>query len=198
MTMRTRLKRLETAARRIPPARDHSDNRDDEDWLELFAVWGQDGRFDHEPDFPTALAFYQDAIQRAQAQTDPPFDPPPDFLPNLRDAPHVRRRAWRNHGRFPEVYEGWDWLAAILLRVLDGVPPVSTAEFEELARWFSANEARLYQLSAPSYSLDVGAGRTLLLANLRYELRKGVRTSGSGQLAEDLRRLRTRFGEGPT
>jgi hypothetical protein len=198
MTLRTRLKRLQTAARRLPPAQNRYDDLDDEDWLELFTLWGQEGHCQHEPDFPTALVFYQDAIQRAQAQSDRPFDPPPDFLPNLMDTPHQRRRNWRNHVRFPEVHAAWDWLAEILGRVLDGVPPVSTAEFEELNAWFSANESRLHQLSAPSYALEAGEGRTIALANIRYGLRQGVRASGSGKLAEDLRRLRARYAGGPT
>jgi hypothetical protein len=144
-----------------------------------------------------ALAFYRQALLRAKTQSDPPFDPPPDFMPNLIDMPHQRRRNWRNHVRFPEVHAAWDWLAEILGRALDGVPPVSTAEFEELAQWFSANESRLYQLAAPSYSLEVGVGRTVTLTNLRYSLRQGVRVSGAGQLAEDLRQLRARYGGGP-
>lgn len=196
MTMRTRLKRLETTARRLPPERDRSEELTDEDWLELFAAWGQEGHCHQEVDFSAALAFYHDALQRAKTQSDPPFDPPPDFMPNLMDVPHQRLRNWRDPVRFPEVHAAWDWLAEILGRVLDGVPPVSTAEFEELAQWFSANESRLYQLAAPSYSLEVGAGRTVILANLRYRLRQGVRVSGAGKLAEDLRQLRARYGEG--
>lgn len=172
MTLRTRLQRLEVKTRRRqPPENDLGDDLGDEDWLELFEALGREGHFAGEPDFPTALAFYRAALQRAQAQTDPPFDPPPDFMPNLMDAPHQRRRNWRNHVRFPEVHAGWDWLAEILGRVLDGVPPVSTAEFDDLARWFSAHESRLYPLSAPSHSLEVDAGRTVMLANLCYGLR---------------------------
>lgn len=197
MTIRTRLKRLEATARRMPPVQDRSAHLTDEDWLELFAACGQEGHCDQEPDFPMALAFYRDALLRAKTQTDPPFDPPPDFLPNQMETPHERLRTWRNPVRFPEVHEGWDWLAEILGRVLDGVPPVSTAEFDELMQWFSANESRLYQLSAPSYLLNVDAGRAVVLANLRYRLRQGVRASGAGELAEDLRRLRARYGGDP-
>jgi len=199
MTMRTRLRRLEIKVRRMsPPATDRWDDLNEEDWLELFEAWGEDGRFAGEPDFPAALAFYRDALQRAKTQADPPFDPPSDFLPNLTDLPALRRLNWRNTVRFPDVHAGWDWLAEMLRRVQEGIPPVSAAEFDDLAQWFSAHESRLYQLSAPSYALEVGAGRTVALANFRYGLRQGVRASGAGDLAEDLRRLRARYDGGRT
>jgi hypothetical protein len=61
------------------------DDLGDEDWLERFEAWGQQGHFDHTPDFSTAMAFYHDVLQRAEVQTDPPYGPPVDFLPNLVD-----------------------------------------------------------------------------------------------------------------
>jgi hypothetical protein len=199
MTIHTRLKRLEVKARRVPPAAaDRWDDPSEEDWLELFEAWGQQGHFQKEPDFPTALAFYREALQRAMMQTDPPFDAPADFMPTLTDLPALRRLNWRNQVRFPDVHAGWDWLMEMLRREQEGIPPVSAAEFEELAHWFEANESRLYQISSPAYSLDVGEGRAISLANLRYGLRQGVRASGAGELAEDLRRLRARYGGGGT
>ena len=199
MTMRTRLQRLEVQARRRQPStEDRWDDPRDEDWLELFEVWGAEGHFAREPDFPMALAFYREALQRAQAQTDPPFDPPDEFMPNLTDLPALRRLNWRNPVRFPDVHAGWDWLAEMLRREQEGIPPVSTAEFEELARWFQANEDRLYHASLPSHLLDLGAGRTTSLTNLRFGLRRGVKEYGAGELAEDLRRLRTRYAGGET
>ena len=195
MTMRTRLKRLEVKVRRMQPAeKDRWDDLCEEEWLELFEAWGDEGYFAGEPDFPTALAFYRDALQRAGTQT----DPPDDFLPNLTDLPALRRLNWRNQVRFPDVHAGWDWLAEMLRRVQEGIPPVSAAEFEVLAHWFQINEDQLYRLAVPSYALEVDAGRTVALANLRYGLRQGVRSSGAGELAEDLRQLRARYGGGGT
>jgi hypothetical protein len=196
MTLRMRVRRLEAKAqRKQPPTEDPLQDPSDEEWLELFANWGREGQFDREPDFPTALAFYRDALQRAKTQTDPPFDPPDDFLPTQSDLPALRRLNWRNPVRFPDVHAGWDWLAEMLRRVQEGIPPVSAAEFEELARWFQANEKRLYQLSLPSHLLELGGGRSTSVTALRYGLRQGVRASGAGELAEDLRQLRARYGE---
>jgi hypothetical protein len=44
--------------------------------------------------------------------------------------------------------------------------------------------------------LDVRDGRQTTVANLRYGFRQGPRAHGAGQLAEDLRRLRARYGGG--
>lgn len=196
MTLRKRLQRLEVQARRRQPsAEDRWDDPSEEDWLALFEEWGQQGHFQQETDFPTALASYRESLQRAKMQTDPPFDPPADFMPNLTDLPSLRRLNWRNPVRFPDVHAGWDWLAEMLRRVQEGIPPVSTTEFEELSRWFAANESRLYQLSLPSHLLELGGGRSTSLTNLRYGLRQGVRASRAGELAEDLRQLRARYGE---
>lgn len=193
MTLRTRLQRLEVQARRRQQSAEKRwDDLSEEEWLELFEAWGEEGYFDHEPDFPTALVFYREALQRAQTQREPPFDPPADFMPNLTDVPWLRRLNWRNQVRFPDVHAGWDWLSEMLRRVQEGIPPVSTAEFDELAQWFQANAERLYHLSLPSHLLDLDAGRTTSLANLRYGLRQGVRVFGAGELAEDIRRLRAR------
>jgi hypothetical protein len=57
MTMRIHSKRLETAARRVPPAKDRYDNLTNEDWLKLFEAWCREGHFASEPDFPVALAY---------------------------------------------------------------------------------------------------------------------------------------------
>jgi hypothetical protein len=199
MTIRKRLKRLEDKARRLPvAAEDRWEDVRDEDWLELFAAWGEQGHFSAEPDFAAALDFYRDAVQHAKRQIDPPFDPPADFMPNMTDLPHLRFRNWRDVVRFPDVHAGWDWLMEMLCRVQQNIPPVSVSEFAELREWFQANEARLYQLSAPSVLLDVGEGKFLSLTDLRYGLHRGVRASGSGTLAEDIRRLKAHYGGGPT
>ena len=94
MTMRVRMKRVEAEVRRQTPA-PRPARLTEEDWLELFAEWGRLGDFVGEPDFPTALAFYRDALAQAKAQADPPFDPPADFMPNLADMPDARLLNWR-------------------------------------------------------------------------------------------------------
>jgi hypothetical protein len=48
------------------------------------------------------------------------------------------------------------------------------------------------------YSLDGGEGRTMSMTTIRYGLCQGVQASGAGELVEDLRRLRTRYGGGQT
>jgi hypothetical protein len=196
MTMRKRVKRLEiNALRRPSTAKKRCDNYTDEDWLELFAEWGRAGAFAAEPDFPVALAFYRDALARAKAQADPPFDPPADFMPNMADMPDARLLNWRTRWRFPDVNAGWWWLSEMYDRVISGRPPVTEAEFGELGDWFAANDNRLYELSLPSQILDLGGGRKTSSANLRWGLTGGSRAKGAGKVAEDLRRLRTVYGE---
>lgn len=195
MTIRTRLRQLEVKLHRLRPFQDDTpEDLSDEDWLAYFEAWDREGYFTNEPDFATALALYRDALTQAQAGTDPPFDPPSDFLPHLQDLPYLRLINWRSKVRFPDVHAGWDWLMEMLHRRQTGIPPVSASEFAELARWFGANDARLYQLSLPSQLLELGDGRSTSVSNLRYGLRQGVRGSRAGELAEDLRQLRARYG----
>ncbi len=196
MTMSKRVKRLEiNALRRRATAQKRCDRFADEDWLELFAEWGRAGAFAAEPDFPVALAFYRDALTRAKAQADPPFDPPADFMPHLADLPDARLLNWRTRWRFPDVNAGWLWLSEMHDRAKNGRPPVTETEFAELADWFAANDERVYALSLPSQILDVGGGRKTSSANIRWGLTCGPRARGAGQVAEDLRRLRTLYGE---
>ncbi len=184
----TRLLRLQDQLQALP--RPPEEPRDEDDWLAIFEELGRDGIFDAESDFPVALAFFRDALARAHASIDPPFDPPPDFQPEQR-FPHLRRECWRT-GRFPDIDEGFMWLAEMSDRVDEGIPPVSEAEFRELTVWFAANDARLQQL-LPNAALDVGNGRRLWCSNIRYYLAKGPRADGAGQLAEDIRQLKHRY-----
>ena len=55
-------------------------------------------------DFPAALALYCEALHEAQTQADPPFDPPPDFMPNLKDAQELRVLNWRDRFRLSEPF----------------------------------------------------------------------------------------------
>ncbi|MCE9561265.1 MAG: hypothetical protein K8U57_04350 [Planctomycetes bacterium] len=186
----TRLVRLESQARGLP--RPAEEPRDEDEWLAVFEQLGRDCVFKPEPDFPVALAFFSDALKRAHASTNPPFDPPAEFRPG--DPPHLRRECWRARDRFPDVDEGFMWLAEILERINDGIPPVTEAEFRELTEWFNVHEAQLRQISLPSYLLDLGGGRQTSCSNLCYLLARGSRAVGAGQLAADVRLLRQRYG----
>ena len=150
-----------------------------------------------EPDFPTALMFYRAALQTAKAQADPPWDPPADFMPGAEG--HRRRFEWRGLlrrvNRFPEVEQGWQWLTGMAQRRVQGVPPLTLAEFEELACWFEVNRERLTALSRPSYLLEVGDGKTDSVSNLCSKLDEGPRGWEAGEVAEQIRRLRARYGE---
>jgi hypothetical protein len=194
MRTRMRMKRLEAAVRRDTPSK-RSARPNEEDWLERFEAWSRAGVFAAEPDFPRALAFYRDALARAKAQADPPFDPPADFMPHLADLPDARLMNWRTRWRFPDVNAGWWWLSEMYDRATGGLPPVTEAEFRELADWFAANDEQLYQLALPSQLLDLGGGRKTSSANLRWGLTCGPRARGAGAVSEDLRRLRTVYRE---
>jgi hypothetical protein len=133
-------------------------------------------------------------LEQARARADPPFNPPADFQTGLADLPHLRLSNWRNQLRFPQVHEGWDWLAGMVLRYQQGIPPVTEAEFGQLADWFQANADRLTALARPSGLLDVGGGRTMTVVNLSFGLSDGPRAVHAGEVAEDVRQLRSRYG----
>ena len=57
----------------------------------------------------------------------------------------------------------------------------------------AANDA-LLALARPSELLDVGGGRRVSCANIRYSLAMGPRVDGAGRVAEDVRQLRARYG----
>jgi hypothetical protein len=164
----------------------------DEDWLEQFEAWGKDGSFAHEPDFPAALAFYRDALKQARAQSEPPFDPPADFLRGLPVLPQLRLLYWRTKDRFPVVAEGRDWLGEMLQRRTKNIPPVGEVEFGQLACWLQTNADRLRTLAGPSGLLQVGRGRKDkdTVANLLDGVVAGARVPGAGLLAQRLRWLK--------
>ena len=157
MTIRVRLKRLEDSVKRAASEENHEGYLTDEEWLVRFESWGREGFFNSEPDFPQALAFYRDELRKAKSQVDPPWDPPEGFMAGA--ARHRRLYEWRqgcefrrvdadgnvlpegtdvslgltrSFYRFPELQEGWGWLAGMVLRQAHGVPPVTIAEFEKL------------------------------------------------------------------
>jgi hypothetical protein len=184
-----RLVRLESHVRVHPPT--DNEPRNEDDWLAAFEEFGREGYFMAEPDLQVALAFYRDALTRAHASTDPPYDPPPAFRPG--EPTHQREDVWRSRERFPDLDAGFAWLAEILHRVCDGVPPVTEDEFRELAAWFAVNDDRLCQIAMPSHLLNLGDGRLTSCASLRYNLARGPRVDGAGRLAQDIRQLRQRY-----
>ncbi len=189
-SLTTRLGRLEEWVAQSPPL-DHP--RDEEGLLAVFEYWGAEGDFDREPDFPRALAECRDAIARARAAADPPFEPPVEFLPG-HPFPHVRLARWRTRERFPEVHAALDWLGEMLDRLMDGIPPVSEREFAELVAWLAEHDAALGVLAGSTELLDVGNGRQVWCAHLRERLARGPRAQGAGRVAEDVRQLQARYG----
>jgi hypothetical protein len=127
------------------------------DWILVFEHMDAQGIFDGEPDFPVALEAYRRAVQAAGED-----------------------------GPGGEYLSGWQWIAEMYGRVRACKPPVTEAEFGELAEWFDANEGRLPR----DEWLDIGGGRRVDRVNLRHQFSKGPRSSGVTELVEDLRRLR--------
>jgi hypothetical protein len=190
MHLRTRLARLEAiVGRREPEERWPTE----EDWLEAFEQWGQEGHFDREPDFPTALALFRQVLAEAKAQVDPPFDPPADFMPSLPE--DLRLLDWRTSHGSPQLHEAEGWLFEMAERLDKSTPPVSEAEFRELADWYRANEERLCRLYPTCGWLDLGHGARAP-ADFRHGLGQGPRARFAGEVAEGVRQLRARFGEG--
>ena len=171
---------------------------DEADWLAWFTQAGKDKRFAREPDFPAALAMLKDELAKAKASTNPPFDPPEDFQPDTR-WPHIRRENWRRGwGHFPALCAALDWLFEMDNRLTHGIPPVTVAEHTELAAWFAEHEAGLdavAKLSNRDGLMAVGNGRRVVCWQVRYGLREGPRGEGSGQVAEEIRQLKARYGE---
>jgi hypothetical protein len=64
-----------------------------------------------------------------------------------------------------------------------------------LGAWFEVYEERLATLADSSGLFDVGHGRRTCCSSIRYALRQGPRAEGAGELAEDIRQLRARYGD---
>jgi hypothetical protein len=104
--------------------------------------------------------------------------------------------SWRNDPRFPAVGAGFDWLAALLVRVLDRMPPVTEGAFAELACWFHEHEPQMRERCPATGQLDLGDGGAIRLSDLAFDLKAGPRRVESGRVAESVRRLRTAFEHG--
>jgi hypothetical protein len=80
-------------------------------------------------------------------------------------------------------YAGLDsamfWLLEMALRVAEGKPPVTEAEFRELEEWFLSNEERI----PLNKGIDVGEGQRLDRTKLRVALRGGRRDRRAADLA---------------
>ena len=167
--LRRRIRALESglAKRLEQPVRTDQAPGTGPEWLAAFEAMGREGQFEHEPDFPRALAFYREAIRDATAPAYFRHAGQPRPLPEpYRGRSFVRVDAGGNiipdgvdvnHGVNCRVTsaadEGWQWLAGMALRVQCGIPPVSEAEFQELTDW-------LTDVLRYTDSRDVFGGRT--------------------------------------
>ena len=200
MSLRNRINKLEQQQ----PDREPLLFRDEE----AYVSWCADNPalFDHEPDFPVALALAQETVNRARLSTDPPWiDPnleagvPIPLSHNLRV---LRLRLYRRHW-FPEAHKAVGWLEEMDHRRNHGIPPVSEAEYAELAAWLEANAERLDRIADGNRPelIDVGKIGDDWYATkvrswmVRYGLKDGPRCEGAGKDAETIRRLRSMYPE---
>jgi hypothetical protein len=190
MSVRSRIKRLEVFA--VKKLKRRIEEFPEEQTLDEFTKLGKQGYFKREPDFPVALDFFRNALAKATAQTHPPWNPPHDFLP--RESRFDRLMEWRYPDRFPEVRIGFLWLAEMRTRIEKGTPPVTEAEFNDLARWFHEHHTEL-ELLSNSQIFDFEDGRTTTTSKIVDGLQKGCRMFGAGQLAQDLRHLKSLYTE---
>jgi hypothetical protein len=215
--LRRRIRALESglAKRLEQPVRTDQAPGTGPEWLAAFEAMGREGQFEHEPDFPRALAFYREAIRDATAPAYFRHAGQPRPLPEpYRGRSFVRVDAGGNiisdgvdvnHGVNCRVTsaadEGWQWLAGMALRVQCGIPPVSEAEFQELTDWLT--DVLRYTDSATFSGgvLDVGTAGAASSQTTPFHLwmqmrEEGPRGLAAGEQAEAVRRLRARYSEG--
>jgi len=170
-----------------------------EKWHQFFEQAGRDGLFDAEPDFPRALAELRDAMGAAKRSTDPPWDPPEDFM-NENTSQHSRLIFWRDwQNRFPKVEAAISWLENMLERIDNGIPPVGEVEFTMLADWFNANLDRINGLARTELNLiDLGDGRSQKLLDFKWMICQGYRDKAVNEIFEDLRKLKALLDGGTT
>ena len=156
-------------------------------WVAAFAAAAGDPRIAREPDFPRAV----DALRAAVAAD--PLGPPPGWFEPARD-PVERFFAWCGANPRPAVDAARAWAAELLLPAVDGIPPVTAAEFAELAAWVRENEDRQRARAAVDGLVPVGDGSGAVLDEVLARFDRGPRWPGAGEAAEVARRLRARHG----
>jgi len=158
-------------------------------WVAALEAAGADPRAAREPDYARAVA----ALRAAVAAD--PLGPPPGWFEPGRSPPD-RFVAWCRSRPRPGVEAARAWATELLLRALDGTPPVTNAEFEHLAAWMRANETRLRGLAGADGLVPLGDGSGAVLDGVLAALGCGPQWPGAGEVAEMVRRLRARYGGG--
>ena len=179
---RQRLGRVAAAVRAglVAPASDAA-------WAAALEAAGTDPGYDFAPDYAHAVAAF-----RAAVAEDPLGPPPAWFEPGL--GPADRFGAWCRARPRPAVEAARAWAAELLFRAVDGIPPVTTTEFEQLAAWIRANQTRLQALADGDGLVPLGDGSGAVLDEVLERLGRGPRWPGAGEAAEVVRRLRARRG----
>ncbi len=162
MNPAARLAKLTARLERVRPAATGNLPVTDLDWLAVFERRLSDGSVASEPDFPRAVEEFRAAITAAGNSLIPPMD----FRP--RDSASARHLAWKIEHPNPQVESLWFWLAEMFQRALTGQPPVTEAEFADLATWFTANEDRLWAAIQPGQLFELGDGVRVSMAGLRW------------------------------
>ncbi len=191
MSLPTRLDKAKNAVARLLQQQDagtgKTDNRNwtPQDWLAHYEQLGAAGYFAHEPDFPTALAEYRQAIADGLAEARDDDDPATWYQCDVR-AGQYRRQPWQSPIALAQI-----WLAEMSTRRRQRIPPCSEAEFQALAGWYADNGERIQERFG--YSLDLGDGFEWSAGTTLWDLESGPRHYGSGRVAETVRRLQRRF-----
>lgn len=156
-------------------------------WVAALEAVAADGRYAFGPDFPRAVA-----ALRAAVGADPLGPPPAWFEPD--GDPPGRFVAWCRVRPRAGVEAARAWTAELVLRAVDGTPPVTAAEFDELAAWVRASEARLRGRADTDGLVPVGDGSGAVLDEVLARFDRGPRWPGAGEAAEMVRRLRAWYG----
>ena len=86
-----------------------------------------------------------------------------------------------------------DHLFELVGRAADKTPPCSAAEFAGLAAWLAANGGTLPTTNGWKNDLDLGDGTTATLSDLTWCVGRGPTATGSGKIAETLRKLKEKY-----
>jgi hypothetical protein len=130
-----------------------------------------------EPDFPKALAGYEQTV--AEAQRIAP-------VPEPTNDPY-RAPTWRYELRFEYVFRAHVWIFEILHRIVNRIPPVTEGEFYQLVAWFNEHESALQQRYLPAAEITLCNGDSVSFSHLRLRINDGPRQVYAGTTAEQLR-----------